>query len=212
MPPRTPSAPRGRSPWRGWARTARRCAPCGSPSSSAMTSLMRASVPTSRPFMRETTTAVAGMSGRQAGSCALRVWAGTAMTTRLLPASTASTSVDADTFDGSRVSPRYRELRCSAVISSATSARRDQSMTGVPAAASARTFAKVVPQLPEPSTAIFAGGAVLGLPVMTVLRAAMHPGRRPGSRPGGRDPSAVSAPDPSAPRAAARPAVRRAGR
>ena len=73
----------------------------GRPSSAQMTSLMRASVWSSRPFMRDTTTAPGARCSFQACSCGRRVCAGTARMTSSAPARTSVTSVEAVMLDGS---------------------------------------------------------------------------------------------------------------
>ncbi len=129
----------------------------GRSSSAQMTSLMRASVWSSRPFMRDTTTAPGARCSFQACSCGRRVCAGTARMTSSAPARTSETSLDAVMLDGSVMPFRYCSLRCRVLIWSTTSGRRPQRRmfrsTPEAVAASATTLAKVVPQEPAPRTA-----------------------------------------------------------
>src|SRR4029453_19176670 len=133
----------------------------GKPNSSAITSLILESVPSSRPFMRETPMTSCARYGFHALSWGLNDWAGTASTTSSAPSSTSAGAVEAVMLFGRITSFKYWVLVCRPLISSTTSLRRPQILTprSTPAdtAASARILAKVVPQEPAPRTATTEG-------------------------------------------------------
>ena len=150
----TPSAGRRRPPGPGSGRSARRCEPGRDPSStSAITSVIRSSVPCSTPFDRLITGASGAMSGPACSSTARNPCDGTAEhdhvgagARRLEIARSPGAPAAARCRGGSR---RSRARRRSA---RRARRRRAQSVVGALAAASAAT---VVPHEPAPMTATF---------------------------------------------------------
>ena len=88
---------------------------------SAMTSLIRLSVPISTPLARLTTVAPRGSWSAQSCRCSRSRCAGIASTTVVTPSSAAAASCVARSADGSLTSGRYSGFTWSAAIASATS-------------------------------------------------------------------------------------------
>ncbi len=118
-----------------------------------ITSLIRLHVPSSIPFISETSSVCGRDERRQATRQERSVCAGTASTTRSAPSSAAAGSVVAVSDVGSVIPGRYLGFSWVAVIADAVASLRAQSVTGVPASQS--TCANVVPHDPAPRTAAF---------------------------------------------------------
>lgn len=117
----------------------------------AITWLIRISEPSSMPLARLTRVAPGSISGVHCSRLARSFCDGTASNTVVTPSSASAASVVACTPGGSTTSARYSRLVRSVLISLATSGRRAQIRTSLPASAS--TLASAVPQAPAPITA-----------------------------------------------------------
>ena len=116
-----------------------------------ITWLIRLVVPSSMPFISDTSVASGARYGVQSARLPRSVCEGTESTTTSAPSIASAASPVAVTRSGRRIPGRYSGLCRPVRIASATAARRARTVTSRPA--SARILANAVPQEPAPSTA-----------------------------------------------------------
>src|ERR1044072_8301890 len=141
--------------------------PSVTPRTSTTTSLIRLSVPSSTPLARLTIVAAGSMRLRHAVRLWRRLWLGTASTTVPAPFSATRGSEVDRRFAGSSTPGRESGTPRRSPTASATSRRRAQSVTSLPASAS--TLAYVVPHEPAPKTAIGPMSGILGFALLARL-------------------------------------------
>src|SRR5687768_5951877 len=146
-------------------------------STSRITSVIRNSVPASKPFVRLTTGIQWGTCGAACSSTARKPWDGTPTTTTSALDTASSMSLVARRSSGKVKPARYDGFSCFSLTAAVRSGLRAQSVVGLRPALSEAT---VVPQDPAPSTVTRIGRQPSAELFATVVgHRRPHDGRRP---------------------------------